>query len=85
MRKIKYPLQTRRTPDLFSRHIKRLAMERAFGCCQLCGNAKDLEYDHIVPVHKGGEGTLDNCQILCAACHLDKTISERGDLRRVVA
>ncbi len=83
MRKIKYPLEPRTWSKLFTRAMKRLALERAFGCCQHCGDAKDLEYDHIIPVHQGGEGTLENCQVLCATCHLAKTISERGDVRRV--
>lgn len=33
--------------------------------------------DHIVPLHKGGQGIgLDNIQVICVACHRHKTASE---------
>ena len=52
-----------------------------FKCCA-CGAspAKDpsveLHIDHIVPVAKGGETSLDNLQTLCSKCNLGKGDSE---------
>lgn len=43
--------------------------------CEICGK-RILglpEYDHITPDGLGGEPTLENCQVLCGACHRAKT------------
>ncbi len=59
-----------------SRHIpepvKTQAMERAGGKCEACGTEQDLEYDHIIPVSKGGKSEIDNIQILCRPCNRRK-------------
>ena len=34
--------------------------------------------DHIIPLHKGGTDTDDNCQSLCAECHDSKTADDLG-------
>ncbi len=60
----------------FSARTKRQAWARANGFCQICmlplgrGN---FHYDHIDPdwFSKGNE--LENCQVLCHACHDIKT------------
>ena len=31
------------------------------------------EADHIMPRKKGGNGSYENCQILCHSCHAVKT------------
>ena len=38
-------------------------------CCQMCFTDKNLQFDHIYPVSLGGEGTLDNLQLLCGECN----------------
>ena len=52
-----------------SRHIpdevKRLVWERDSGKCCVCGSTEHIEYDHIIPVSKGGSSDLDNVQLLC--------------------
>jgi 5-methylcytosine-specific restriction protein A len=62
----------------FSKHIKRDAFLRANGCCEGEGCGARLTigkyaYDHRIPDALGGEPTLQNCQVLCAACHKTKT------------
>ena len=37
--------------------------------CQYCGRTEDFSIDHIIPVIKGGETTLDNLQTLCNRCN----------------
>ncbi len=52
--------------------------------CRLCGaKAPDVELhiDHIVPLSKGGETTLDNLQVLCADCNLGKGDRDDTDWR----
>jgi 5-methylcytosine-specific restriction endonuclease McrA len=47
--------------------------------CQHCCEAypeTNLEADHIVPLHLGGEDTIDNMQCLCIPCHKIKTAAE---------
>jgi 5-methylcytosine-specific restriction protein A len=55
----------------------------------LCGRCRDkgrvtlwTELDHVVPLHKGGEDILENCQGLCSACHRDKTAEDLGHRKR---
>lgn len=76
LRSIVYPLRTRGS-GLFSRPIKRLLMERAEGRCEACGSEEDLEFDHVVPRFMGGDGSLENGQVLCSECHDRKTLEQR--------
>lgn len=52
--------------------LKVEVMARDGGVCQSCGVAENLEFDHIHPVSKGGESTIDNLQILCRSCNRSK-------------
>lgn len=40
--------------------------------CQRCGSDKNLQIDHIQEISRGGTNTIDNMQVLCAACNMDK-------------
>lgn len=42
------------------------------GRCARCGNRENLEYDHIVPVSKGGGNTERNIELLCQDCNRAK-------------
>lgn len=46
--------------------------------CANCKSEKDLEVDHIKPIARGGDDTLDNMQILCAKCNTRKKDSHDG-------
>lgn len=37
--------------------------------CQRCNSKENLEVDHIVPILKGGDNSLENLQILCKNCN----------------
>ncbi len=62
----------------FTKPIMRDAFARCGGFCE-GDNCRtklmhgDYHYDHIIPDALGGEPTLDNCQLLCRACHAEKT------------
>ena len=42
------------------------------GRCARCGSRENLEYDHIVPVSKGGGNTERNIELLCQDCNRSK-------------
>lgn len=62
-----------------SRHIsdavKRAAWVRDGGKCRKCESIKNIEYDHVHPVSRGGNSELDNIQLLCRACNRSKRVS----------
>lgn len=60
-----------------SRHIPRDVRQRVwqrYGArCAECGAEDYLEYDHIIPVAKGGSNSDANVQLLCRRCNLKKS------------
>jgi 5-methylcytosine-specific restriction protein A len=70
----------------FSKQVKRDAFARAEGYCEgmpyggeRCPVKLTLgkyHYDHVIPDGLGGEPILDNCAVLCVACHKDKTTTK---------
>lgn len=74
---------------------KAWAIERLGGSCTKCRSTSELQFDHIDPATKefsiatrlAGVAMkrllleLDKCQLLCQACHLDKSRRE-GSLSR---
>ncbi|WP_354003896.1 HNH endonuclease [Arthrobacter sp. zg-Y877] len=48
-------------------------MTRDGGRCQGCGSTVDIQYDHIIPVSKGGSSNVENLQILCGKCNRFKS------------
>jgi hypothetical protein len=41
--------------------------------CAVCGSQERLEFDHIIPVSRGGANTARNIQLLCEACNRKKS------------
>lgn len=64
--------------DWGSRYIKKTdkdaVWERDGGACTACGSRKRIEYDHIIPVSKGGTSAASNLQLLCASCNRKKRV-----------
>lgn len=55
--------------------VKKAVWKRDGGKCVNCGSEVELEYDHIIPVAKGGSSTIQNIQILCKKCNRRKSAS----------
>ena len=63
-----------------SRHIphdiRQAVWQRDQGKCVQCGTTGPgawLEFDHIIPHDKGGANTVNNVQLLCRRCNLQKS------------
>jgi hypothetical protein len=52
--------------------VQREVWRRDQGRCVSCGSRENLEYDHIIPVSKGGANTVRNIQLLCEHCNRSK-------------
>jgi hypothetical protein len=56
-----------------SRHIPRDVRQRVWqrygGKCADCGSTHYLEFDHIIPVARGGGNSDNNVQLLCRGCN----------------
>lgn len=42
------------------------------GRCLACRTTEDITADHVIPLSKGGAGTIDNIQPLCRRCNCEK-------------
>lgn len=60
-----------RVPD----SVRLFVWQRDQGKCVKCGSAEKLEFDHIIPVIKGGSNTERNVQLLCEQCNRAKGAS----------
>ena len=56
-------------------HVRREVWRRDQGKCVRCGSREKLEFDHIVPVARGGSNTARNLELLCEACNRSKSAS----------
>ena len=45
------------------------------GRCVGCGSTEDLQFDHVIPLARGGGNAVDNLQILCGSCNREKGCS----------
>ena len=56
-------------PRYISKETKHFVWRRDRGVCCQCGSRRGLNYDHIVPVARGGRTSADNLRLLCFACN----------------
>lgn len=55
------------------REIVDAVYRRDGGRCVYCGSTENLQIDHIIPFSKGGATTLENLQLLCRKCNIEKS------------
>jgi hypothetical protein len=64
--------------------LKRKILRRQGGRCAACGRSEGngvlLDPHHIVPVHAGGETTIENLVVLCRECHEREHVTMDGDV-----
>jgi holliday junction DNA helicase RuvB len=53
--------------------VRREVWRRDGGKCVKCGSRERLEFDHIIPVAKGGSNTARNIELLCETCNRAKS------------
>jgi hypothetical protein len=61
-------------PGYIAPVVRRKVWIRNKGQCVACGSRKELQYDYIVPLSEGGDNTLNNLQLLCKICSLEKSV-----------
>jgi hypothetical protein len=49
--------------------VRKKVYRRDMGRCVMCGATAGLQYDHIIPVSKGGGNAAENIQLLCQNCN----------------
>lgn len=64
------PLRISRQP--IPEKVRHEVWRRDQGCCVDCGSRDRLEFDHIVPVSKGGSNTARNVELRCEPCNRRK-------------
>ena len=57
-----------RIPD----DVRAFVWDRDEGRCVNCGSTHELQFDHIIPVAKGGGNSPENVQLLCGDCNRQK-------------
>ena len=55
--------------------VRNFVWHRDEGRCVGCGSVDDLQFDHVIPLVRGGGNATDNIQILCGACNREKGCS----------
>jgi len=52
--------------------MRKLVFSLRENACAICGATERLEVDHIIPLSLGGSNDIDNLQILCKVCNIQK-------------
>jgi hypothetical protein len=70
-KEIKVPSKSRKRSPMSRRKIIDV-MLKSDGKCVNCGSRSELQIDHIIPHSRGGSDKIENLQMLCKPCNLDK-------------
>ncbi|MEM9280997.1 MAG: HNH endonuclease [Verrucomicrobiota bacterium] len=61
------------TRQAISEKVRIFVWRRDGAKCAKCGSRERLEFDHIIPVSKGGGSTARNIELLCESCNRAKS------------
>jgi hypothetical protein len=70
-----YSVSSTARRESIPKSVKMYVWQRDGGRCANCGSNEKLEYDHIIPLAKGGSNTERNIQLLCERCNRSKGAS----------
>lgn len=65
--------ETRQDRRRISKEVRNAVWIRDGAACVECGSKLYLEFDHVIPVAKGGGNTVNNVQLLCRSCNGKKS------------
>ena len=66
-----FPEANKRPP--IPKEVVDTVWNRDTGKCVYCGSTENLHLDHIIPFSKGGATNVENLQLLCQKCNLEKS------------
>lgn len=66
-----FPEANKRPP--IPRDVVDTVWNRDGGKCVYCNSSENLHLDHIIPFSKGGDTSVENLQLLCQKCNLEKS------------
>jgi len=69
------PIDNKRRPftlDEKGKVFEKTVLKHGKSQCWHCGKTEDLAIDHILPIEKGGNNSINNLQILCKTCNSSK-------------
>ena len=55
--------------------VRAFVWQRDRGRCVSCDATEDLQFDHVIPVARGGGNAAENLQVLCGTCNRQKSDS----------
>jgi hypothetical protein len=58
--------------ESISERVRHEVWRRDQGRCVDCGSRERLEYDHIIPISRGGSNTVRNIELRCETCNRRK-------------
>ena len=60
------------TRECIPADVRDYVWSRDNGACRSCGRTDELQFDHVIPVSKGGATNVANLQVLCGPCNRAK-------------
>jgi hypothetical protein len=72
-REVVVPQAARR--EAIPERVRHEVWRRDQGKCVDCGSRERLEFDHIIPISKGGSNTVRNLELRCEVCNRRKAAS----------
>jgi 5-methylcytosine-specific restriction endonuclease McrA len=70
--------KSNKTSRYIPKSIKHEALERSKHRCEKCGSRYRLEFDHKIPLSKGGISEASNIRVLCRNCNQREGIKILG-------